>query len=103
MFFIPTNFLNLVSHINLIIMPQVKSKSEVEEILSSRERNRKPIIFGDEIAKLKKGEALHITPKEWKLKTVPPSYYYPKYNKDKEKKVISISKLKDGGYLIKKV
>jgi hypothetical protein len=85
-----------------------KSANEVAQIKvsaeASRKKPRKPILFGQKIDDLKKGEGLLITSEEWKgtkLKTPLPSYYYSKYNKD-DKKTISITKT-DEGYLVVKL
>ncbi len=85
-----------------------KSANEVAQIqnsaVASRKKPRKPVLFGQKIDDLKKGEGLLITKEEWKgtkMRTPLPSYFYSKYNKS-EKKVISITKT-DEGYLVVKL
>lgn len=79
-----------------------KSLSEVQELLKAKKNPlKKPVLFSKEIDELKKGEGLHITTKEWTMKTTIPSYFYGKYNKD-GKKVIKCTKLEDG-YIVEKL
>lgn len=83
-------------------MPVLKSKEDVKSLLASKKGGVKPVIFGDEVNKLKSGEGLFINENEWKIKTTPNAYYYGKYRKGKDVKTISVSKVNDG-YLITKL
>ena len=53
------------------IMPVLKSKEDVKSLLSTKKGGTKPVIFGDEINKLKTGEGLFISLDEWTIKTTP--------------------------------
>ena len=81
-------------------MATKKTHSEVQELKRTAKKNNltKPVLFGDKIKELKKGEGLLIKNSEWKLKTPIPGYYYSKYNK-KGTRSISCTKVEEG-YLI---
>lgn len=77
-------------------------KEEVEELLKTRPRRRGVIEFADDIAALKKGEALQISQSEWKRKT-PPTHYFPtKFNRSGER-VVSVAKIGNGEFLVEKL
>ncbi len=78
-----------------------KTAKEVQEILSNPKTNslKRPILFGQEIEALAKGEGILIAPNEWTLKTPISNYYYSKYNKGE--KVIGCRKELDGVLVFK--
>jgi hypothetical protein len=87
-------------------MATKKNVNEVKQIKNTitRKGRRKPVVFGQKIDDLKKGEGLLITTEEWNgtgYDTPLPSYYYSKYNNATEK-LISVTKTADG-YLIEKL
>jgi hypothetical protein len=72
---------------------------EVNDILSTRTKGvRKPLLFGEDIEKLKVGEGIVIEDKDWTMKTPPSSYYYHRLRKKEELKV-SVVKI-DNGHLV---
>ena len=82
-------------------MPTVQSKENVKTLLESTKGARKPVMFVDEISKLKSGEGLLIGENEWSFKTSIPAYYY-RFNKNLNVKTVSVAKVKDG-FLITKL
>ena len=83
-------------------MPVLKTKEQSTALLATKVGGTKPVIFGEQIDKLKSGEGLFFEEKEWTIKTTPSAYFYAKYRKGKEIKSISVSKVKDG-FLITKL
>jgi hypothetical protein len=83
-------------------MPVVKSKEDVKSLLSTKRGGSKPVIFGEEINKLKSGEGLFFSAEEWTIKTTPSAYFYAHFRKGKDVKIISVSKV-ENGYLITKL
>lgn len=80
-------------------MSKLVSVKDVEKILEARQRNgSKPVLFKEQIEKLKKGEGFLITKEEWSMKTKPSSYFYQKLNKKGEIKVSCFNT--EDGYLI---
>ena len=55
--------------------------------------------FSNTIKKLQKGEALCISPKEWRRRTSIPHYFLGKYNRDE--KTVSVLRLGDYYYVIR--
>ena len=85
-------------------MATLKTTEQVKAILSEVKvkGKSKPILFGDEISKLKSGEALLISNDEWQMKTTPAAYYYRAYRLKSDKKTLSVYKVNEG-YLITKL
>jgi len=77
-------------------------KEEVEELLKSRPRRRGVVEFAEEIAALKKGEALQISLAEWNRKTSPGQYFPVKFN-TKDNKVVAVTRIGNDGFLIEKL
>ena len=81
---------------------QKLTKEEVEKLRETKPFRSGTVLFGQEIAELKKGDGLQISASDWTRKTPPNQYYPAKFNKGGQR-VIAVSKIGDGEYLIEKL
>jgi hypothetical protein len=74
---------------------EIVTQDFVKQIIEDRKNGE----FSKTINKLKKGEALCISPLEWRKRTSIPHYFLGKYNRDE--KTVSVLRVGDYYYVIR--